>query len=369
MLQVAVGKRFGSFALDVRFELPTPGVAALFGPSGCGKSTVVNIIAGLLKPDHGRVTFDDEVLLDTDRNIELATQRRRIGYVFQDARLFPHLNVAANLEYAEKRAVGRRYVSFDAVAHLLNLEPLLQRRTHQLSGGERQRVAIGRALLSQPRLLLLDEPLASLDRERREEVLPYLESLRDQLAIPMVYVSHQFDEVLRLATHVVLMQSGTVLAQGSIAEMSLDPRLRSIIGPDAVGAIIDGVVLGEDAASGMTRVRVGHGELKVQAAEYPEGTTLRVQLLARDIIVSTQMPQHLSVRNNLMGIVTAIADDGGHSDLISIDIGGTQIMARVTKAATRELALAPGLPAWALVKSVSLRARTFRPTSAAYPSA
>ena len=142
----------------------------------------------------------------------------------------------------------------------------MQRRTHQLSGGERQRVAIGRALLSQPRLLLLDEPLASLDRERREEVLPYLESLRDQLAIPMVYVSHQFDEVLRLATHVVLMQSGTVLAQGSIGEMSLDPRLRSIIGPDAVGAIIDGVVLGVDAASGMTRVRVGHGELKVQAA-------------------------------------------------------------------------------------------------------
>jgi molybdate transport system ATP-binding protein len=355
MLEVAVSKRLGSFGLDVRFELPTPGVAALFGPSGCGKTVTANIIAGLVEADRGRVLLDDTVLFDSQRHVNVAAERRRIGYVFQDAKLFPHLNVAANLRYAERRAVGRRYVSFDVVASLLNLESLMPRRTHQLSGGERQRVAIGRALLSQPQLLLLDEPLASLDRARREEVLPYLESLRDQLAIPMVYVSHQFDEILRLATHIVLMQSGTIVAQGSIGEMSLDRHLRSLIGPDAVGAIIDGVVLGEDAASGMTRVRVGQGELKVQTA----GMTVRVQLLARDIIVSTQMPQHLSVRNNLQGIVTAIADDDAQSDLISIDIGGTQIMARVTKAATRELSLAPGLPAWALVKSVSLRARSF----------
>ena len=193
--------------------------------------------------------------------------------------------------------------------------------------------------------------------------MPYLETLRDQLAIPMVYVSHQFDEVLRLATHIVLMQSGTVAAQGSIGEISLDRRLRSLIGADAVGAIIDGVVQGEDAVSGMTRVRVGSGELKVPAAGLTPGTALRVQLLARDIIVSTQHPEHLSVRNNLQGIVTAIVDDEAHSDLVSIDIGGTQIMARVTKAATRELKLAPGLPAWALIKSVSLR-----PISAVYPN-
>ncbi len=359
MLEVAVSKQLGSFGLEVRFELPTPGVVALFGPSGCGKSTTVNIIAGLLEADRGRVMLDDAVLLDTDRRIDVAAERRRIACVFQDARLFPHLSVAANLKYAEKRAVGRPYVNFDVVARLLNLESLMHRRTHQLSGGERQRVAIGRALLSQPRLLLLDEPLASLDRARREEVLPYLESLRDQLAIPMVYVSHQFDEVLRLATHVVLMQTGTVVAQGSIGDMSLDPHLRSIIGPDAVGAVIDGVVMGEDAASGMTRVRVGQGELKVPAAGMSPGTTLRVQLLARDIIVSTQLPQHLSVRNNLKGVVTAITGDDANSDLISIDIGGTQIMARVTKAATRELSLVPGLPAWALVKSVSLRAIPF----------
>jgi molybdate transport system ATP-binding protein len=361
MLEVAVGKRLGNFRLDVKFELPTPGVVALFGPSGCGKTTTINIIAGLAEADRGRVMLEDAVLLDTHQDIRLAAERRRIGYVFQDARLFPHLSVAANLRYAQRRAAGPPYVSVETATRLLALGPLMQRRTHQLSGGERQRVAIGRALLSQPRLLLLDEPLASLDRERREELLPYLESLRDQLAIPMVYVSHDFDEVLRLASHIVLMESGSVVAQGSIGEMSLDRRLRSIIGPDAVGAIIDGVVLGEDAASGMSRVRVGHGELKVRGtAGMTPGATVRVQLLARDLIVSTQIPQHLSVRNNLAGVITAVTGEDANTDLISIDIGGTDVLARVTKAATRELSLEPGRPAWALVKSVSLRAIPFR---------
>jgi molybdate transport system ATP-binding protein len=233
-----------------------------------------------------------------------------------------------------------------------------------LSGGERQRVAIGRALLSQPRLLLLDEPLASLDRERREEVLPYLETLRDQLAIPMVYVSHQFDEVLRLATHIVVMKSGAVVAQGGIAQMSLNAQLRSMVGPDEVGAIIDGTVIGDDPLSGLTRVHVGDGEIRVQSApRAAPGTRLRVHLLARDIIVSTRMPQHLSVRNNLRGTVTAVDDDGEGSDLISIDIGGASILARVTKAATRELALAPGSAAWALIKAVSLRGHSFPASS------
>jgi molybdate transport system ATP-binding protein len=353
MLRVAAEKRWGSFHLNVRFELPTPGVVALFGPSGCGKSTTINIIAGLVEAERGEVT------LDTRRNIHVAAESRRIGYVFQDSRLFPHLSVAGNLRYAQKRAIGAPYVSMEAVTSMLALAPLMQRRTHRLSGGERQRVAIGRALLTQPRLLLLDEPLASLDRERREELLPYLESLRDRLAIPMVYVSHDFDEVLRLATHIVLMESGTVVAQGSIGEMSLDRRLRALIGAEAVGAIIDGEVLGEDTASGMSRVRVGNGELKVQACGMAAGATVRVQLLARDIIVSTQMPQHLSVRNNLRGVVSAVTCDDAHTDLVAIDIGGTAVLARVTKAATRELSLEPGMAVWALVKSASLRAIPF----------
>jgi molybdate transport system ATP-binding protein len=355
MLKVAVKKRRGTFALEAQFELPTPGVVALFGRSGCGKSTLINVIAGLLKADSGRVVLDDAVLLDTEQHIDVPPERRRIGYVFQDAKLFPHLSVAANLRYAQDRARIAAYVSLDLVADLLDLGALMHRRTHQLSGGERQRVAIGRALLSQPRLLLLDEPLASLDASRREELLPYLETLRDQLAIPMVYVSHHFDDVLRLATHLVLMESGKTTAQGNLSDMSLNPGVRAIIGADAVGAIVDGTVLGLDPMSGLLRVQVGHGELKVHFGKASNGAKLRVQLLARDLIVATRAPQQLSVRNSLTGVVTAVTDDHEDSDLIAIDIGGTIIMARVTKAATRELGLVAGLSVWALVKTVSLR--------------
>jgi molybdate transport system ATP-binding protein len=356
MLQVAAVKHQGSFTLDARFELPTPGVVALFGRSGCGKSTLVNVIAGLLQPDSGRVVLDDAVLLDSERRVDVPPEQRRIGYVLQDARLFPHLNVAANLRYGQKRSKARAFVSMDLVADLLDLRRLMERRTRQLSGGERQRVAIGRALLSQPNLLLLDEPLASLDAARREEVLPYLEILRDQLAIPMVYVSHHFEEVLRLATHLVLMESGKTIAQGNLSDMSLDPNLRAIIGADAVGAIVDGTVLGADQASGLQRVQVGHGELKVHFGKPAAvGAKMRVQLLARDLIVATQPPQHLSVRNSLAGRITAVVSDEHDSDLIAIDVGGTLVMARVTKAATRELGLAAGLAVWALVKTASLR--------------
>jgi molybdate transport system ATP-binding protein len=357
MLSVAVKKNRGRFILDAHFDLPTPGVVTLFGRSGCGKSTLVDIIAGLVDADRGRVALDGDVLLDTESGIDVPPEARRIGYVFQNARLFPHLRVAANLRYGAQRARTRSYVGFDAVAALLDLGPLMERRVHRLSGGEQQRVAIGRALLSQPRLLLLDEPLASLDAARREEVLPYLETLRDQLAIPMVYVSHNFDEVLRLATYLVLLESGQAVAQGGIAEMSLNPRVRALIGADAVGAIIDGAVLGVDCASGLTRVQVGAGELMVQAAQAAIGAKLRVQLLARDLIVATQSPQYLSVRNSLAGTVTRVVHDDANADLIGIDIGGTEIMARVTKAATRDLSLLPGLRVWALVKAASLRAR------------
>lgn len=355
MLEVAAKKHRGVFVLDAKFELPTPGVVALFGRSGCGKTTLVNVIAGLLAAESGRIALDDAVLLDTERAIDVPAERRRIGYVFQDARLFPHLRVAANLRYALRRAAAAAFVGLDRVVELLDLGPLMGRRTHELSGGERQRVAIGRALLSQPSLLLLDEPLASLDASRRGEVLPYLETLRDQLAIPMVYVSHNFDEVLRLATHLVLMESGRTVAQGELGEMSLHPSVRAIIGADAVGAIVDGTVLGTDSTSGLTRVQVGSGELKVLCGEIAPGTRLRVQLLARDLIVATEPPRQISVRNSLKGLITRVASEVDGSDLIAIDIGGILIMARVTKAATIELNLAPGKPVWALVKTASLR--------------
>jgi molybdate transport system ATP-binding protein len=366
MLRVAAAKRRGNFSLNVEFDLAARGVVALFGRSGCGKSTVVNIIAGLLDPDSGRVELDDALLLDTPRRVKVPPEKRGIGYVFQDARLFPHLSVAANLRYAQKRAKGAPYVTLETVTRMLDLQSLMNRRTHQLSGGERQRVAIGRALLTQPRLLLLDEPLAALDSARREEVLPYLETLRDQLAIPMVYVTHDFAEVLRLATHLVLMDAGHVVAQGALGDMSLHPRLRALIGPDEVGAIIDGAVVGIDTQHNLAKVRVGGGVINVQATALTVGMGLRVQFLARDIIISTEAPLHLSVRNGIEGIVTQIQRDDADTDLITLDIGEKHLMARITRGATVELALAPGSKAWALVKSVSLRGHSFaapvRPT-------
>jgi molybdate transport system ATP-binding protein len=356
MFSVSVRKRRGHFELNAQFEAPTPGVVALFGRSGCGKSTLVHVIAGLLDADAGRIALNDSVLLDTDAQVNVPTERRRVGVVFQEPRLFPHMSVAANLNYGRKRAAPPFFVTLDAVADLLGIGHLMDRRTHQLSGGERQRVAIGRALLSQPHLLLLDEPLAALDAARRGEVLPYLESLRDQLAIPMAYVSHDFDEVLRLATHLVLMDGGRTLAQGELTAMSLNAELRAIVGPEAVGAIVEGTVLGPDAASGLTRIRVGRsGELKVEPVAAAAGAKLRVQLLARDVIVATSAPRDLSVRNVIQGVITELAADSGGSDLVSIDIGDALIMARITRAATRELGLGPGRPVWALVKAVSLR--------------
>lgn len=362
MLKVRLQKRRADFDLDVQFELPAPGIVALFGRSGCGKTTLVNLLAGLLPADSGRIELDNTVLLDTATGIEVPAERRRIGYVFQDAKLFPHLDVAANLRYGLKRARGPSFAGFDAVTGLLDLAGLLTRRPHELSGGERQRVAIGRALLSQPRLLLLDEPLAALDAARREEVLPYLENLRDRLSIPMVYVSHHFDEVLRLATHLVLIDAGRVAAQGSIGVMSLRPELRAIIGPEAVGAILDGRVTSLADTGGLDRLAVGDGELlvKIPAGAAP-GDLLRVQILARDLIVATEEPRHLSVRNQLRGTIIAIAADPPDADLVTIDIGGATVLARITTTATRALALRPGLDVFALVKSVSMRGRLFKP--------
>jgi molybdate transport system ATP-binding protein len=358
MLEVRVCKLRGDWRLDAEFSMPTPGIVALFGRSGCGKSTLVDIIAGLVAADSGRVALDGHVLLDVAQHCDVKPERRRIGYVFQDAKLFPHLSVAGNLSYAARRAGSPEIVSFDAVIDLLALGPLLARRTQGLSGGERQRVAIGRALLCQPRLLLLDEPLAALDAARRAEVLPYLEALRDQLAVPMVYVSHQFDEVLRLATHLVLMDAGKTVAQGDLGAMSLRPELRAIIGAEAVGSIVDAEVLGIDSASGLHRVRVGAGVLALRGAGAAPGSRWRVQILARDVIVATEAPRSLSVRNELAGTIVAIAADEPDADLVSIDVGGATILARITSAATRSLGLHPGMAAWALVKSVSLSGRS-----------
>lgn len=361
MLRVSLLKRRGEFTLAASFAAPTPGVIALFGRSGSGKSTLIDLIAGLLPADEGEVQLAGTVLTDTRRGIALAPERRRIGYVFQDPRLFPHLTATGNLRYGLKRARAIPHsIRFEEVVDLLGLARLLARRPHELSGGERQRVALGRALLSQPQLLLLDEPMASLDVARREEVLPYLESLRDWLSIPMVYVSHQFEEVLRLATYIVLLEEGGVLAAGAVGEISLRPELRTVLAPDLVGAVLDGLVTRVDVADGTAELAIGSGKLQVSLKDVTPGARVRVQLLARDIILATQPIQHLSVRNALLGTVTGITPEEAASVLVQVDVGGPTLLARITEAARAALKLAPGDAVWALVKAVSTRGHAFR---------
>ncbi|HET9865533.1 MAG TPA: molybdenum ABC transporter ATP-binding protein [Steroidobacteraceae bacterium] len=353
-------KRRGEFLLDVDFQAPTPGVTALFGRSGCGKSTLIALLAGLLPPDSGRVKIDDDVLVDTSRDFALDVRRRRIGVVFQDARLFPHLSVHGNLQYGAKRRPAGidAPLNPDDVISMLGLGSMLARRPHELSGGEKQRVALGRALLAQPRLLLLDEPLASLDLARREEVLPYLERLRDALSIPIVYVSHQFDEVLRLATRVVLLHAGRILADGELAAVSRHPALREIVGPDAVGAVMAGYVESTDDA-GLTVVQVGDARLVVDEPATPD-QRIQIQVLARDVIVATERPAGLSVRNAVAARVLSVTPDVGRAVLVELDLGGeATLLARITARAAQELGLSAGRQVWALIKAVSLRGHVF----------
>jgi molybdate transport system ATP-binding protein len=360
MLEVSVLKQLPGFRLEATLTAPTPGVIALFGRSGSGKSTLTNVISGLLTPDAGTVSLDGERLTDVRAGIVVPVERRRIGYVFQDARLFPHLSVEGNLRYGERRRrAAPRVARFDEIVALVGLTSLLGKKPRQLSGGERQRVSLGRALLSQPRLLLLDEPLAALDVARREEVLPYLVALRDRLSIPMVYVSHQFEEVLRLATHLVLLEAGRVLAEGPVDEMSLYPELQAIVGPDLVGAVVEGLVTRVNTATGSAEIALGTGTLHASLRDVPVGARVRLQLLARDVILATQPVQGLSVRNALASTVIAISDDVFGAVLVRVDVGGAIVLARITQDARRALNLHPGDAVWTLIKAVSTRGHTF----------
>jgi len=346
--------RRGAFALEVAFDAPTPGVVALFGASGSGKTTVIDLCAGLLRPEAGRIELDGEVLFDAGR-VDLPSERRAIGYVFQDARLFPHRSVAGNLRYGAQRARARTATaSFEAIVELLGLGALLDRRPHQLSGGERQRVAIGRALLARPRLLLLDEPLASIDRARRQEVLPYLERLRDRFRIPIVYVSHQFEEVLRLATHVVLIDGGRVAAQGGVAEISRDPALRALLGADGTGAVVEGEVERVDAA-GVALVRIGTGRIALPAESVRAGWRVRVQVRANEVVLATEPPRGIAHVNLLEGKIAARAQDGPTDELIEVDIGGPRLLARVSRQRAGELGLDLGRPVWLVLSAAHVR--------------
>lgn len=354
MLNLDIEHRLGGFRLKTAFA-SAGGVTVLFGRSGSGKTSIVNAIAGLLRPDLGRIAIGGEVVFDSARAIDVPTPRRRVGYVFQEGRLFPHLDVRQNLRYARLFLPAGSDDRFDHIVELLGLRDLLRRRPGNLSGGEKQRVAIGRALLSNPRILLLDEPLASLDAHRRAEVLRYLELLRDELRIPIVYVSHAVEEVVRLADTVVLMAAGAALAVGSVEQVMGRPDLRAAAGTFEGGAVIEARVAAQDMEYDLATVTFAGGTLTVTDLDALVGEPVRVRIRARDVSVALTRPDRISVQNVLPATITQIgAPRGGVID-VTLDVGGaTLLRARITRRAAEQLRLAPGLAVFALIKAVSL---------------
>jgi len=352
-LSVRIAQDFENFALDVAFAVEKPGITALFGPSGAGKTSIVNAIAGLLRPDEGRIAVNDDVLLDTQAHIFVPPRARRIGYLFQDARLFPHMSVETNLRFGWRRAAERASeAEFSRIVSLLGLETLLTRRPQNLSGGEKGRVALGRALLSSPRLLLLDEPLAALDAARKSEIMPYLERLRDEAAVPMLYVSHSLDEVARLADNVIVLKQGRVVAQGSVFDMLADLEAMHSIGAASYGAVIDTRVKAHRREDGLSVLAFDGGELIVPLVNRAIGTRLRMRIRAEDVMLAAEEPRAISANNVLLCRVTALRETGpAHAD-VQIVCGKTPFVARITRASAERLALASGVPVFAVIKSV-----------------
>ena len=329
-------------------------MTARFGRSGSGKTTVVNAVAGLLRPDAGRVTVDGAVLLDTDARRDLPPHRRRVGYVFQEGRLFPHLSVRQNLLYGRWFAGARRDgTEVDRVVDLLGLAPLLARRPGGLSGGEKQRVAIGRAILARPRLLLMDEPLSALDEHRRAEILPYLERVRDGAGLPILYVSHSVAEVARLATTVVALEDGRVRRAGPADEMLADPSPGLAGGIRGVGAVIGGRVLAQHD-DGLTELRVSDGTLFLPRVPVEPGAEVRVRIAAQDVTLSLDPPGRISALNVLAGEITDIRRGAGPGMLVQLRSGEDRFLARVTRRSAERLELRVGMRCYGMVKTVSV---------------
>lgn len=348
-LEIDVDHRRGSFRLSARFSA-APGLTALFGRSGSGKSTLVDIVGGLVKPDRGRVAVDGQVLVDTERGVFVPRHLRRVGYVFQDSRLFPHLSVRRNLLYGRwfNRRAGGADADVGPVVDLLGIAPLLERRPASLSGGEKQRVAIGRALLSRPQVLLMDEPLASLDEARRAEILPHIERLRDEAGVPILYVSHSVAEVARLATTVVILSEGRVTAVGPVADI-----LPLADGGEG-GSVLDAVVTRHDEAFQLTVLESRAGELQVPRLSAPVGAAVRAYIRGRDVMLSLRPPEEISALNVLAGRIAAVMPAGnGAQAEVRLDCNGAALTARLTAKSVQRLGLSPGVPVFAVIKSVS----------------
>ncbi len=351
-LSIALAHRFQGFALDIGVEAP-PGLTVLFGRSGSGKSTIIKSVAGLLTPDRGRIAVGDWVLLDTERRLDLPPHRRRLGTIFQEGRLFPHLTVRQNLLYGRWFAPrGAPREDLGRVVEMLGIGDLLARRPAELSGGEKQRVAIGRALLASPRIILADEPLSALDEARKAEILPYFERLRDEVSVPILYVSHAPEEVARLATTVVALEAGRVVRQGPAAEVLGDPMVTPL-GARAAGAVLEARVAAHHA-DGLTELSAGDAALFLPRVSVPVGRALRVRIPAKEVILSRRAPEGISALNILPGTVERVRPGEGPGTIVSLATPAGRVLARVTRRSADALGLAPGVTCFAIVKTVSI---------------
>lgn len=355
MIEMVLRKNLGSFNVNIAFKAAGSGTTVLFGHSGAGKTSVINMMAGLVRPDSGRIVINGRTIFDSQKKIDLPPEKRRFGYVFQEGRLFPHLTVRANLVYGMKRIPAReRVVEMDQVINLLGIGRLMDRRPAALSGGEKQRVAIGRALLTSPNLLLMDEPLASLDAERKSEVLPFISRLSKRLSIPIFYVSHALDEVIHLADTLVFMSGGKETACGPVADMVSRGDFRKLSGRDEVGTILCTQVASHDTTKKLTKLSFSGGHLLIPLADLNVGEEIRAWIRSRDVGLSTAHISHSSFQNVLSGTVTDMRQctDKGLVD-VQVDIGAP-LVSTITRHAAETLNVQPGMKVEALIKSLSI---------------
>ncbi|AST69484.1 molybdenum ABC transporter ATP-binding protein ModC [Kosakonia cowanii] len=352
MLELNFTQTLGTHRLHIAETLPASGITAIFGVSGAGKTSLINAIGGLTQPQEGRIVLNDRVLFDTERKVCLPPEKRRVGYVFQDARLFPHYSVRGNLRYGMAKSMAAQ---FDKLVTLLGIEPLLDRLPGGLSGGEKQRVAIGRALLTAPELMLLDEPLASLDIPRKRELLPYLQRLAQEINIPMLYVSHSLDEILHLADKVMVLEAGEVKAFGSLEDVWGSSVMNPWLPPEQQSSVLRVLVLEHHPHYAMTALALGDQHIWVNKIDRPLKSALRIRIQATDVSLVLQPPMNTSIRNILRAKIVQCFDVDGQVE-VQLDVGGRTLWARISPWARDELSIKPGQWLYAQIKSVSITA-------------
>lgn len=358
MLTLRSKIRFPEFTAAIDVSAPLSGIVGLFGPSGHGKTTMLRLAAGLERGAETYVECNGEVWQDDAKGIFVPPHRRRTGFVFQDTRLFPHLTAGGNLDYAARRANGERSEPSKAqIVDMLDLGALLHRRVAELSGGEAQRVAIGRALAARPSLLFMDEPLSALDLRRKMEILPYIERLRDEMALPILYITHSIDELSRLADHVLLIQNGTVAAQGAVPEVMQRMDLGPMLGRFEAGVILEGPVVAQDAEFAMTEIAIGGQKLRMPGIEAEIGTIVRIRVRARDVSIAIEEPRGISIRNALRARISEVYEEEGAFAEVLMDLEGTGLRSRITRESVIKLGLEPGRPVYALIKSSAVDRR------------